>query len=163
MPSRMVIAVLVPAADADEALSAARCPLDRLVGFGAREPVFDSYTTFADRERRHWETRWDDLPPATPVAAEPGASFLERQWAETCRAFAATLSRIQELLATHTDRELMQNADQARQAFHDAGATEGPMVYLYDEHGLGIRHRERLDAVLEGDDRLWIVPAVVRY
>jgi hypothetical protein len=162
----MLIAVLVPAADADEALSIARRAFDRLVGFGTREPVFESYVTFERTQPGAEPTRWDDLPPVLPVRAEPGASLLERQWVETWQAFVANIEQVRTGLVTQSLRELMQDTDQIRRACYEIGATEGPTVYLYDQYGLGIRHRERLDAVLargDPDQELWIAPATVRY
>lgn len=162
MVQEMLIAALVPAADADEALSVARCPFDRLVGFGARDPVFESYTTF-EPGRTPPEECWGNWPAATPVRTEPGASLLERQWAETLTTFLDRLERVCAAMQTHSSLDLMRDVDRVRQGFRDLGATEGPTIFLYDEYGLGIQHRDRLDAVLEQDAQVWIVPAAVRY
>lgn len=53
----------------------------------------------------------------------------------------------------------------ARHACRAPGASRGPLVSLYDEHGQGIRHREALDRVLdaEGEAPLWIIPADVHF
>lgn len=161
MGQRMLATALVPAAEADEALSAARCTFDRLVGFGTREPVFESYVTF-DREAVRRD-RWGGWPPATPVRTEPGAALLERQWAETLTAFLDRLERLCDALRAHSSLALMGDAADVRRVCAELGATEGPTIYVYDQYGLGIRHRNRLDAVLEQDERMWIVPAEVRY
>jgi hypothetical protein len=162
MVQQMLITALVPAADADAALSAGRCAFDRLVGFGAREPVFESYATF-DRDRAACRERWGGWPAATPVRTEPGASLLESQWAETLTTFLDRLEQVCAALRAHSSLKLMRDVDDVRRAFRDLGAFEGPTIYVYDQYGLGIRHRGRLDAVLEQDERVWIVPAEVLY
>jgi len=57
----------------------------------------------------------------------------------------------------------MHNEDFARHAFHQVGAYDGPMVFLYIEHASGIRHREQLDRILEESEDLWIVPADIHF
>lgn len=162
MVQRMLITSLVPAADGDEAFSVARCTFDRLVGAGAREPVFESYTTFAEPTPALTD-RWGTWPRATTVRTEPGASLLERQWAETLTAFLDRLEQVCEALRTHSSLDLMSDVDGVRRLCSEVGAAEGPTIYVYDQYGLGIRHRERLDAMLEQDGPVWIVPAEVRY
>ena len=46
---------------------------------------------------------------------------------------------------------------------NQVGAYDGPSVCLYDEHGSGIRHRGRLDRILEESDDLCIAPADVHF
>ncbi|AXG06026.1 hypothetical protein DU500_05965 [Haloplanus rubicundus] len=161
MVQRMLVTALVPAAETDEAVSAARCTFDRLVGFGTREPVFESYAMF-DHETVSRD-RWGDWPPATRVRTEPGASLLERQWAETLTAFLDRLEQLCDALRAHSSLDLMGDAGDVRRVCAELGATEGPTIYVYDQYGLGIRHRNRLDAVLGQDEQVWIVPAEVRY
>jgi len=43
----------------------------------------------------------------------------------------------------------MRDENLARHAFHQVGAYDGPSIFLYDQHGCGIRHREQLDRVLD--------------
>ena len=59
----------------------------------------------------------------------------------------------------------MMGDELARHACRTLGAYHGPSVYLYGEHGQGIRHREALDRVLEAGDEnpRWIVPADVHF
>ena len=162
MSQQMLIAALVPAADADDALSVARGTFDRLVGAGARTPVFESYATFTGPTAALTE-RWGTWPATMAVRQEPGASLLERQWAETLTAFLDRLEQVGEAIRSHAALELMCDVDGVRRLCSELGATAGPTIYLYDEYGLGIRHRDRLDAVLTQGDRVWIVPAEVRY
>jgi len=158
----MLITALIPAADAEAAVSAARCTFDRLVGVGTREAVFESYATF-DHESADCRNRWGEWPAVTPVRTEPGASLLERQWAETLTAFLDRLEQLCEALRAHSSLDLMHDAGGVRRTCSELGASEGPTIYVYDQYGLGVRHRGRLDALLKQDEQVWIVPAEVRY
>jgi hypothetical protein len=160
----MLIAAVIPATDADDALTAAKCSFDRLVGFGTREPVFESYVTFDQDVPPSVAGRdGDDLPVVTPARSERGAALLERQWAETLTSFVDNLERTQAAMESHSIGAIMRDVEGVRSAFRAVGATEGPDIYLYDEYGLGIRHRDRLEAVLGQDDQVWVVPAEVTY
>jgi len=71
-----------------------------------------------------------------------------------------------EALDELSDEEIMRDEDLARHAFHQVGAYEGPSVPMYDQHAMGIRHRDQLDRVLEEEEdsqTLWIVPADVHF
>jgi len=57
----------------------------------------------------------------------------------------------------------MRDENLARHAFHQVGAYDGPTIFLYNEHGTGIRHREQLDRLLAESEELWIVPADVHF
>ena len=70
---------------------------------------------------------------------------------------------MKEALNDLSDEAIMRDEDLARHAFHQVGAYDGPSVFLYDEHGSGIRHRGQLDRILDESDDLWIVPADVHY
>jgi len=57
----------------------------------------------------------------------------------------------------------MRDEDLTRHAFHQVGAYDGPSIFLYDEHGCGIRHRDQLDRIIDESDDLWVVPADVHF
>jgi hypothetical protein len=162
MAERMLIAAVVPAADIDDAVQTAHRAFDRLVGDGTRRAVFDAYVTF-DADVAGLTDRCGEWPAATPVRTERGTTLLERQWAATWTAFLDGLERVCAAVRTRSTAEIMQDVGGVRHAFKTVGATEGPAIYLYDEYGLGIRHRNRLDAVLGQAGTVWIVPAEVRH
>jgi len=56
---------------------------------------------------------------------------------------------VKEAIDELSDEEIMRDEDLARHAFHQVGAYDGPAIFLYTEHGTGIRHRGQLDRLLE--------------
>jgi len=65
-------------------------------------------------------------------------------------------------MPTRTSRGRSCATRTARHAFHQVGY-DGPAIFLYTEHGTGIRHRGQLDRLLEESEELWIVPADVHF
>ena len=161
----MLISALVEASHQDEALAASNSAFDQLTG--ARSdcaPVFDYYVTFdEDGTIVAGRARWGELPVAVPVDTDEGQQLLERGWQATDQEFQRNLDRIKEGLEEYSDEAIMRDEDLIRHACHQLGAYEGSSIFLYDEFGGGIRDRDRLDAILDGSDDLWIVPADVHF
>jgi len=163
-----LIYALVSAPTADYALSTAKSVFDGLTGGDlSQAPVFDYYVTFDDSSSRvAGPARWGDRPTVARVDSAAGQRLLNSGWEATEWEFHRTLGRVREALAESSDEELMGDA-MARHACRTLGAYRGPSVYLYDDHGQGIRHREALDRVLESADEkgdtLWVVPADVHF
>lgn len=160
-----LVFALVDAVAPDDALTAARTAFDRLVGFGpdaTRRIAY--YHTFdeVDRAPSIDPDRVGDLPRAAPVDDRAGRALLERAWHETERARRRRLQRLRDVLATHDDAAILRNADGARQRFDRTLATPAPATALYDEYSDPIQDRDRLGAVLDAQERSWIVPAVAR-
>lgn len=109
------------------------------------------------------KARWGELPVAATMESDNGQELLERGWEATEKELQRNLNRVKEALDELSDEEIMRDEDLARHAFHQVGAYDGPSVFLYDEHGSGIRHRGRLDRVLNESEDLWIVPADVHF
>lgn len=150
----MVIYALVEASTEDEALAAGTEVFNRLVGAKIDScTVFDYYVTFDEANTTvAGKARWGDLPAAAPVASSAGQSLLDRGWEATIKKFQRNLDRVKTGLEELSDEEIMRDEDLVRHAFHQVGAYDGPSVFLYDEHGCGIRHRRQLDLVLERYD-----------
>jgi hypothetical protein len=161
----MVIYTLVEASTADDALATGKTVFDRLVGAVPQAgAVFDYYVAFDDEETSvAGSARWGDLPVAAPVDSDEGGELLERGWEATEEEFQRNLDRVKEALGDLSDEAIMCDEDLARHAFHQVGAYDGPSVFLYDEHGRGIRHRGQLDRILDESDDLCIVPADVHF
>ena len=161
----IVIHALVEASTEEEAVDAGKTVFDQLVGVDPyATPVFDYYVCFDEDETTvAGSARWGDLPTAAPVDAPEGQELLERGWTATEEQFERNLERVKDALDELSDAEIMANVDLARHAFHQVGAYEGPTVFLYDEFRNGIRHRGRLDGILEESEELWIVPADVHF
>ena len=161
-----LIYALVRAPTADYALSAAKSVFGGLTGGDlSQAPVFDYYVTFdASSSRVAGPARWGDRPTVARFDLPAGQHLLDSGWEATEHEFHRTLGRVRAELHECSDEELMGDA-MARHACRTLGAYRGPSVYLYDEHGQGIRHREALDRVLdtEGEDPLWVVPADVHF
>jgi hypothetical protein len=161
----MVIYALVEASTENEALTAGKTVFNRLVG---AEPhscaVFDYFVTFDEEDTSvAGKARWGELPTAAPVASDDGQDLLERGWETTKEEFVRNLDRVKEAIDELSDEEIMRDEDLARHAFHKVGAYDGPTIFLYTEHGTGIRHRGQLDRLLEESEELWIVPADVHF
>ncbi|GAD53087.1 hypothetical protein MBEHAL_1847 [Halarchaeum acidiphilum MH1-52-1] len=109
------------------------------------------------------KARWGELPTAAPVDSDDGQDLLERGWEATKEEFERNLDRVKEAIDELSDEEIMRDEDLARHAFHQVGAYDGPTIFLYTEHGTGIRHRGQLDRLLEESEELWIVPADVHF
>jgi hypothetical protein len=161
----MVIYALVEASTHDDALAAGKAVFDRLVGADPHAgAVFDYYVCFDEENTAvAGKARWGELPTAAPVDSEDGQELFERGWEATKEEFERNLDRVKEAIGELSDEEIMRDEELARHAFHQVGAYEGPTVFLYTEHGSGIRHRGQLDRVLEESDELWIVPADVHF
>ena len=161
----MVIYTLVEASTRDDALATGKTVFGRLVGAVPHAgAVFDYYVTFDEESTSVAGTaRWGDLPVVASVESNEGEELLERGWEATKEEFQRNLDRVKEALDEHSDEEIMCDEDLARHAFHQVGAYDGPSVFLYDEHGSGIRHRGQLDRILDESDDLWIVPADVHF
>ncbi|WP_368280301.1 hypothetical protein [Halomarina oriensis] len=138
-------------------MSGAKSVFDGLTGGDlSQAPVFDYYVTFDKSSSRvAGPGRWGDRPTVARVYSAAGQQLLESGWEATEREFHRTLGRVREALAACSDEELMGDA-MARHAYRTLGAYRGPSVYLYDEHGQGIRHREALGRVLDAVDPLLV-------
>jgi len=161
----MIIYTLVEASTRDDALATGKTVFDRLVGAVPHAgAVFDYYVCFDEEETTVAGTaRWGELPVAATVESDEGEELLKRGWKATKEEFQRNLDRVKEALDERSDEEIMRDEDLARHAFHQVGAYDGPSVFLYDEHGSGIRHRGQLDRILEESEDLWIVPADVHF
>ncbi|WP_135855129.1 hypothetical protein [Halorussus salinus] len=160
-----VIYSLVEASTRDEALATGKTVFDRLVGASPHaDAVFDYYVTFDESGTSvAGKARWGDLPVAVPVESDDGQELLERGWEATKNEFKRNLDPVRDALEELSDEEIMRDKGLARHAFHQVGAYSGPTIFLYDEHGSGIRHRDQFDRILDEGENLWIVPADVHY
>src|SRR6056297_3671507 len=160
-----VIYSLVEESTRDEALATGKMVFDRLVGASTHaDAVFDYYVTFDESGTSvAGKGRWGDLPVAVPVESDDGQELLERGWDATKSEFKRNLDRVREALEELSDEEIMRDEELARHAFHQVGAYDGRTIFLYDEHGSGIRHRDHLNRILDESENLWIVPADVHY
>jgi len=123
--------------------------------------VFDYYVTFDESSTVAGKARWGDLPTAAPIDSEAGQELLDRGWGATKAEFERNLRRVKDALNELSDEEIMRDKDLARYAFRQVGASTGPAIALYTEHGDGICDRTQLDRLLDESDSLWIVPADV--
>ncbi|GAB7010953.1 hypothetical protein JCM31271_28960 [Halorubrum trueperi] len=161
----MVIYTLVEASTHDDALATGKSVFARLVGADPDAgAVFDYYVTFDEEDTSvAGKARWGELPTAAPVDSDDGRDLLDRGWEATKEEFERNLERVKEAIDELSDEEIMRDEDLARHAFHQVGAYDGPTIFLYTEHGTGIRHRGQLDRLLEESEELWIVPADVHF
>ncbi|WP_458190772.1 hypothetical protein [Haladaptatus sp. NG-WS-4] len=160
-----IIYALVEAPTADDAFASGKAAFDRLVGAGPEDTaVFDYYVTFDDERTTVAGTaRWGELPVVAPVDSADGAELLERGWEATKQEFERNLSRVRTAVNEFSTDELMHDKNLARYACYNLGAYRGPSLFLYDEFGDAIRHRQHLNRVLNVEEQLWIIPADVHY
>jgi len=161
----ILIYAIVEATTEDDALAAGKATFDQLVGAAAdASAVFDYYVTFDETATTvAGEARWGERPSAAPVDSEAGQELLEDGREETKEEFERNLDRAKDALDDLDDEAIMRDEDLARHAFHNVGAYRGSSVFLYDEYGNGIRHRERLDQVCKRYEAPWIIPADVHF
>ncbi|SEP16128.1 hypothetical protein SAMN04487948_11784 [Halogranum amylolyticum] len=145
-----LIYALVEAPNRDDALASGNAAFDRLVGVGPdTAAVFDYYVTFDDETTSvAGKDRWGELPVVASVDSDEGAELLER---------------VRTAVDEFSTEELMRDKELARHACYNLEAYRGPSLFLYDEYGGAIRHRDQLDRVLESDEQVWIIPADVHY
>ncbi|SEO99461.1 hypothetical protein SAMN04487948_1106 [Halogranum amylolyticum] len=160
-----LIYALVEAPNRDDALASGNAAFDRLVGIGPdTAAVFDYYVTFDDETMSvAGKARWGELPVVAPVDSDEGAELLERGWSATIEEFERNLERVRAAVDEFSTEEFMRDKELARHACYNLGAYRGPSLFLYDEYGGAIRHRDQLDRVLESDEQMWIIPADVHY
>ena len=160
-----LIYAIVGAPTEHDALAVGQSAFDRLVGADPHAGiVFDYYVTFDDDSSRiAGPARWGDLPVVATIDFDEGEELFDRGWNATEEAFQQNLERVKEALAEHSDDAIMRDEGLTRHAFHQVGAYEGPSIYLYDEHGSGIRDRDQIDCILDESENCWIVPADVHY
>ncbi|WP_276302594.1 hypothetical protein [Halorussus lipolyticus] len=158
-----LIYALVEASSEDQALAAAKTTFDGLVGASPTDgAVFDYYVTFDDNSSTvAGKARWGERPVAAPIDSEDGTELVESGWEATVKEFEHNLDRVRDALGELDTEAIMQNKNFVRKACYDLGAYRGPPVFLYEESGTGIRHRDQLDRVLDSDEQVWVVPADV--
>ena len=163
----MLIRVLTLGRSPDDALGRARGTLDHLVGIGKyATPVFDYYRTMNDTAARFRDhPTYGQLDPVLSLESETGKQILEEAVDAQERWFVDTLAELREKLDTLDPTEVMTDVDLARFDCYRVGQFAGPSVWVYDEHGAGLRSRSAVDEYVEchDDDDLWIVPADVHY
>jgi hypothetical protein len=163
----MLIRVLVPATDATEAVGTARFALDRLIGIGeGASTVFDYYKTLDESTARHRDhPRYGGLDPAPRLSSGTGKQLLDNAIEAQATWFVETVATLREKLDRLEPADVMDDVDLARYDCYRLGQFAGPSVWIYDEHGAGLRSRGAVDRYVDDRDpgSLWVVPADVHY
>ena len=163
----MLIRVLVPAPDPTEAVGVARFALDRLIGIGeGASTAFDYYKTLNESTARYRDhPRYGGLDPAHRLSSETGKQLLDDAIESQSTWFVETVATLREKLDTLEPVEVMDDVDLVRYDCYRLGQFAGPSVWIYDEHGAGLRSRSAVDRYVEDrdSDSLWVVPADVHY
>ena len=169
----MLICAIVYAKDEDTALEEAQSIFETLV----EHSCFDYYATL-DKEGMGvtGKDRWNNIPAVVKADSEEGKKLIKDGMEYTKEAFIANLGAIRWALGKRTDEELFEDGNFKAPLFW-AGMHEGRIVWLYDNHGAGIRDSLHLGNVLnkwEGiygtveqnphrDDIVFVVPADVHF
>lgn len=163
----MLLRILVPGVDEDDALGAATSALDTLTGIGEyASMVFDYYTTFDDDSSpSSGPNRFGEYPAAMSLRSKQGREFLDEGMQAQVSEFKQAMFRIRKNLASLSDEAIMDNVEQSRYDFYRVGQFEGPEIYVYDQWGAGIRSPGDLAEQIEreGAENLWVVPADVHH
>ena len=163
----MLIRVLVPAADATEAVDAARFALDRLIGIGeGASTAFDYYKTLDESTARYRDhPRYAGLDPAHRLSSTTGKQLLDDAIEAQATWFVETVATLREKLDRLEPAGVMDDVDLVRYDCYRLGQFAGPSVWIYDEHGAGLRSRSAVDRYVDdrNPDSLWVVPADVHY
>lgn len=117
----------------------------------------------AARFRNH--RKYGQLDAVLSLESETGQQMLEDAVDAQEHWFVDTLEELREKLDVLDPTEVMTDVDLARFDCYRLGQFAGPSVWVYDEHGAGLRSRSAVDEYVErhDDDDLWIVPADVHY
>lgn len=163
----MLIRVLVPAVDSSEAVSTARYALDHLIGIGdGASTAFDYYKTLDESTARYRDhPRYGGLDPALSLQSETGRQFLEDAVEAQEAWFHETLDKLRVKLESLDSESVMDDVDLTRFDCYRLGQFAGPSVWIYDQHGAGLRSRSAVEQHLEhnSEDEFWVVPADVHY
>jgi hypothetical protein len=163
----MLIRVLVPAPDPTEAVGVARFALDRLIGIGeGASTAFDYYKTLDESTARYRDhPRYAGLDPAHRLSSTTGEQLLDDAIEAQSTWFVETVRTLREKLDRLDSAEVMDDVDLVRYDCYRLGQFAGPSVWIYDEHGAGLRSRSAVDRYIEDRDAdsLWVVPADVHY
>jgi hypothetical protein len=163
----MLIRVLVPAVDSSEAVSTARYALDCLIGIGdSASTAFDYYKTLDESTARYRDhPRYGGLDPALSLQSEKGKQLLEDAVEAQEVWFREALEKLRAKLEALDSDSVMDDVDLARFDCYRLGQFAGPYVWIYDQHGAGLRSRSAVEQHLEhnDEDEFWVVPADVHY
>jgi hypothetical protein len=133
--------VLVSAPDPTEAGSVARFALDRLIGTGeGASTAFDYYKTLDESTARHRDhPRYGGFDPAHRLSSATGKQLLDDAIEAQATWFVETVATLREKLDRLDPAEVMDDVDLARYDCYRLGQFAGPSVWVYDEHGAGLR------------------------
>jgi hypothetical protein len=163
----MLTRVLVPAPDPTEAVGAARFALDRLIGIGeGASTAFDYYKTLDESTARYRDPpRYGGLDSAHRLSSVTGEQLLDDAIEAQTAWFVGTVATLREKLDRLAPAEVMDDVDLARYDCYRLGQFVGPSVWVYNEHGAGLRSRSAVDRYVDDrdPDSLWVVPADVHY
>lgn len=164
----MLIRVLTPGRDSDDALAHAKAALDHLIGIGEyAAPVFDYYKTLDEDTARYRDhPRYGGIPPVLPFDSEKGRQLLEDGMDYQVEEFTETFETVKTQFDSLDVEDIMADVDGARYHCYKLGRYAGSSVFVYDEHGTGIRSPAALERRIDDYDdhsTLWVVPADVHY
>lgn len=183
----MLIRVMVPAEDKEEALEKAELVGDRLTEGPNHQSDFDYYKTL-DHDPGEFRVagadRWGhDIPSAALIESEEGEELVEEGWKYSHEYFERAIERCRLVIEHLSDEEIREEKfDElpddvqekvgspldVRMCFRLAAGYEPVYNYLFDRHGNPIRRREELEnlkeAVSDSSDRnQWVVPLDVHH
>jgi hypothetical protein len=169
----MSIRAIVPASTKAEALEKAETVFERLT---ENQHPFDYFTMFNHEGTSvSGKDRYEDMPYAVTITSPQGQRLLKGGMGANKREFLGFMVRLRKMMKA-SNEELFASADVAGSldgkgwfryvAFH-LGQYAGSSIWLYDEHGSGIRNPEELAETLkyarEEGKNAWIVPADVHF
>ena len=170
----MIIQVILPASNKEEALDMAKPVFDGITGEGK---PFDYYQTFDEPGTVvSGKGRYGAVPAVLKVSTKAGMKMVNQGFAATRGEFLHNIARIRKSLIKYTDEQLfgegeITNTDLdltlARHNMYNAGKYDGSSVWQYDQWGSGIRTPRELKSAmnveLKKGESLYVVPADVHF
>jgi hypothetical protein len=173
----MLIRAIVYAEDKEQALDRAKSRVfNRLT---ENQHPFDYYVTFHPDESTlgvSGEERWGELPYAVEYDSKKGRELVEEGWEFTKKRYRDAAEKVRDWF--NSDESELEDLwktghvgdNMIRHQMFKLGCYTGSPIFLYKNHGEGIRHKEMLDNTLgeyapdeDDDEEIFVVPADVHY
>ena len=183
----MLIRVIVPAEDEDEALEKGKEIGDRLTEGPNGISDFDYYKSLDHEPGEHrvaGADRWGhDIPAVTPLDSEQGEELVEEGWESTQKRFKKGLENCRTVIQHLSDEEIREEEydalpEQAKEeigspfdvrgCFQRVAGYTSAYNFLYNRHGNPIRRRTELENLKTSvkqtsDVDLWVIPLDVHH
>lgn len=150
----IILRLIVPGDDADEALSNATTLMDTLV----ESHEYDWYAEGSEESR--WEHCWE----AVPLGSEQGLAWINEAMEAQLADFKRSMETIRSMVARFTDEQIFEQdfstgrgAAYSRWLFRDACGYHSSSCTIWDESGGAVSNRNELSYYLGDPRSTWVI------